>query len=188
MQTIILRCRVILIALGSNLPSHAGNSRETLRAALRALEQNGVTPLVVSAFYATQAWPDPNEPSYVIGVGLVETTLPPDALMARLHAIERTFGRERGARNAPRTLDLDLLDYDGRVENGPPVLPHPRIAQRAFVLVPLADVAPLWKHPISGGNVCALIEALPEEERKIARLEERPGQRLGALEFPRRSS
>jgi 2-amino-4-hydroxy-6-hydroxymethyldihydropteridine diphosphokinase len=170
MQTIILGCRVILIALGSNLPSRAGNSRETLRAALRALAQNGVTLLQVSAFYATPAWPDPSDPSYVNAVAQVETTLAPDVLMARLHEVEREFGRVRDVRNAPRTLDLDLLDYDGRVEGGPPVLPHPRIEQRAFVLVPLADVAPLWKHPVSGRNVRALIDALPEHARMIERL------------------
>ncbi len=90
--------------------------------------------------------------------------------MARLHEVEREFGRVRDVRNAPRTLDLDLLDYDGRVEGGPPVLPHPRIEQRAFVLVPLADVAPLWKHPVSGRNVRALIDALPEHARMIERL------------------
>jgi 2-amino-4-hydroxy-6-hydroxymethyldihydropteridine diphosphokinase len=170
MQTIILGCRVILIALGSNLPSNAGNSRETLHAALSELRKNGVVPLKVSEFYATQAWPDPSDPSYVNAVAQVETSLAPDALMARLHAVERKFGRARGARNAPRTLDLDLLDYEGRVEGGPPVLPHPRIEQRAFVLVPLADVAPTWKHPVSGRNVRALIDALPEDARKIERL------------------
>ena len=90
--------------------------------------------------------------------------------MARLHAVEREFGRARGVRNAPRTLDLDLLDYEGRIEGGPPVLPHPRIELRAFVLVPLADIAPLWKHPVSSRNVGAAIEALPEVERKITRL------------------
>ena len=90
--------------------------------------------------------------------------------MARLHAVERKFGRVRGARNAPRTLDLDLLDYNGRIEGGPPVLPHPWIETRAFVLVPLADVAPSWKHPVSGRDVRALIAALPEQERNIARL------------------
>lgn len=171
MQTIILGCRVILIALGSNLPSRAGNSRETLRAALRALAQNGVVPLQVSAFYNTPAWPDPSDPSYVNAVAQVETTLAPDVLMARLHEVEREFGRVRDVRNAPRTLDLDLLDYDGRVEGGPPVLPHPRIEQRAFVLVPLADVAPSWRHPVSGSNVRELIDALPEQAREIERLE-----------------
>ena len=167
MQTIILGCRVILIALGSNLPSRAGNSSETLRAALDELARSNVKPMQISAFYATPAWPDPSDPSYVNAVARVETDLAPDALMARLHAVEQTFGRVRGVRNAPRTLDLDLLDYDGRIQGGPPVLPHPRIERRAFVLVPLADVAPLWKHPVSGRHVRALIDALPDSERRI---------------------
>jgi 2-amino-4-hydroxy-6-hydroxymethyldihydropteridine diphosphokinase len=170
MQTINFRCRVILIALGSNLSSRVGDCSQTLRAALDELARNDVVPAKVSAFYATPAWPDPRDPSYVNAVAHVETILAPDALMAGLHAVERKFGRERGARNAPRTLDLDLLDYDGRIEGGPPVLPHPRIESRAFVLVPLADVAPSWKHPVSGRNVRALIDALPESERKIERL------------------
>jgi 2-amino-4-hydroxy-6-hydroxymethyldihydropteridine diphosphokinase len=161
---------VILIALGSNLSSRAGTSSETLRAALGALAQNGIVPVRVSAFYATPAWPDPKDPTYVNAVAQIETILAPDALMARLHAVEREFGRARGVRNAPRTLDLDLLDYEGRIEGGPPVLPHPRIESRAFVLVPLADIAPLWKHPVSSRNVGAAIEALPEVERKITRL------------------
>src|ERR1700722_16541969 len=114
MQTIILGRRVILIALGSNLPSHAGSSRDTLYAALRELAQNGVVPLQVSAFYASPAWPDPAAPTYVNAVARVDSGLAPDALMARLPAVERKFGRERGLRNAPRTLDLDMLDYDGR--------------------------------------------------------------------------
>jgi 2-amino-4-hydroxy-6-hydroxymethyldihydropteridine diphosphokinase len=161
---------VILIALGSNLPSRAGNSSETLRAALDELAQNSVSPTQISAFYATPAWPDPADPSYVNAVACVETNLSPDALMARLHAVEQKFGRARGVRNAPRTLDLDLLDYNGRIEGGPPVLPHPRIETRGFVLVPLAEVAPSWKHPVSGRNVSTLIDALPEDERKIERL------------------
>ena len=99
----------------------------------------------------------------------METQLAPDALMATLHAIEQRFGRVRGERNAPRTLDLDILDYEGRVEAGPPVLPHPRLDERAFVLVPLADIAPAWRHPVSGKSVAELIDALPQAERDSVR-------------------
>ena len=85
--------------------------------------------------------------------------------MAELARTETAFGRVRSARNAPRTLDLDLIDYDGRIEQGALVLPHPRIEQRGFVLIPLADVAPGWRHPVTGRSVKELIAALPEEER-----------------------
>jgi 2-amino-4-hydroxy-6-hydroxymethyldihydropteridine diphosphokinase len=156
---------MILIALGSNLPSRVGTPCETLRAALVELACEDVRIAAVSSFYKTKAWPDPSDPSFVNAAAQIETELTPEALIARLHEVERSFGRERGVRNAPRTLDLDLLDYDGRVEDGLLVLPHPRIASRGFVLVPLCEVAPDWRHPVSGLTVQSLIAALPPEER-----------------------
>src|SRR5436305_2048369 len=122
--------RMILIALGSNLPSPAGPPFETLKAALAALRANGVEPRKVSAAYESEAWPNPADPSFVNAVAEVETDLAPSALLERLHEIERAFGRVRGARNAPRTLDLDIIDYNGRADPGPPPLPHPRISER----------------------------------------------------------
>jgi len=80
----------------------------------------------------------------------VATAHSPAELMEILHKIESAYGRTRSAKNAPRTLDLDLIDYHGRVEEGPPVLPHPRMAERGFVLIPLADIAPEWRHPATG--------------------------------------
>jgi 2-amino-4-hydroxy-6-hydroxymethyldihydropteridine diphosphokinase len=161
---------MILIALGSNLPSRVGTPSDTLRAALAELARKDVRVVAVSSFYKTPAWPDPSDPSFVNAVARIEAKLPPQSLIACLHEIERAFGRERGSRNAPRTLDLDLLDYDGRIEGGPPVLPHPRIASRGFVLVPLRDVAPDWKHPVSGLSVDALVAALPPNERAPEKL------------------
>lgn len=141
---------MILIALGANLPSPAGPPEETLRAALPHLERDGVKLVRVSSFYRTQAWPDSRDPQFVNAAAQLATALAPAALLARLHAIEAAFGRSRSVKNAPRTLDLDLLDYDGRVETGPPVLPHPAIAARDFVLRPLAEIAPDWRHPVMG--------------------------------------
>jgi 2-amino-4-hydroxy-6-hydroxymethyldihydropteridine diphosphokinase len=94
----------------------------------------------------------------------VETALDPTALMAALHRIEDRFGRARRVRNAARTLDIDLIDYDGRVMNGPLILPHPRLTERAFVLLPLADVAPDWRHPVTGRSVAELIASLPPQD------------------------
>jgi 2-amino-4-hydroxy-6-hydroxymethyldihydropteridine diphosphokinase len=156
---------MIVIALGANLDSPAGPPAATLTAALGALAQNGVKIEAVSAFYATPAWPDPADPPFVNAVARVDTAHSPDKLMQVLHKIELAFGRTRGAKNAPRTLDLDLIDYQGRVEEGPPTLPHPRMAERAFVLIPLSDVAPGWRHPATGRSVADLIAALPEESR-----------------------
>jgi len=151
---------MILIALGANLPSAAGAPAETLRAAIAAFQANGIAPVKVSRFRETDAWPDPSDPPYVNAVAQIETVLDPVALLAQLHEIERQFGRERHARNAPRTLDLDIIDYNGRVEDGPPVLPHPRMQDRVFVLTPLSEIAPAWRHPVLGmtaGEILARI-------------------------------
>jgi 2-amino-4-hydroxy-6-hydroxymethyldihydropteridine diphosphokinase len=162
---------MILIALGANLPSTAGQPAETLRAALTALGTHGVDVRAVSKFYATPAWPDPNDPPFVNAVAHVETALSPTELLAALHNVETAFGRKRSERNAPRTLDLDLLDYDGRIGPGPPELPHPRMAERGFVLIPLKDVASDWRHPATGRNVQSLIADLSQEQRKVRELE-----------------
>jgi 2-amino-4-hydroxy-6-hydroxymethyldihydropteridine diphosphokinase len=162
---------MIVIALGANLPSRAGAPRDTLKAALTELAAQGVSVSAISSYYVTKAWPDPADPPFVNAVACVDTKLSPAELMALLHATEESFGRQRTKKNAPRTLDLDLIDYDGRVEKGPPVLPHPRLKERAFVLVPVADIAPNWRHPATGQSISELIGALAAGEREIRRLD-----------------
>lgn len=152
---------MILIALGANLSSHVGSPERTLRASLTVLCENAASVISVSNFYCSPAWPDPSDPPFVNAVAQMETTRDPASLMKLLAEIENRFGRVRTVRNAPRTLDLDLLDYNGRIEPGPPILPHPRIEMRDFVLIPLRDVAPDWRHPVSGKSVDELIAALP---------------------------
>jgi len=155
---------VILIALGANLPSPAGSPTATLRAALVRLEERGVKILSVSSFYETPAWPDPAQPAFVNAVAAVESTLQPVELLTLLHGVETDFGRLRSAPNAPRTLDIDLLDYDGKRMTDGVMLPHPRMAERSFVLVPLAQVAPNWRHPVTGEAVGDLLVRLPDRE------------------------
>ncbi len=152
---------MILIALGANQTSRVGPPEATFRAALDALTARGVRLLALSRMFNSPAWPDPSDPLFTNAVASIETDLPPAALMAALHAVEAEFGRERRALNAPRTLDLDLIDYGGRVENPPggPVLPHPRAAERAFVLAPLLDIAPEWRDPASGRTGWELLKA-----------------------------
>jgi 2-amino-4-hydroxy-6-hydroxymethyldihydropteridine diphosphokinase len=153
----------IYIALGANLPGPAGPPRATLEAALARLEAAGVHVVRRSRWYRSPAWPDPADPEFVNAVAEVETPLSPEALLALLHEIEAALGRRRAAPNAPRALDLDLLDHGGAVQAGPPALPHPRLHRRGFVLLPLADIAPGWRHPVSRRSVGELITALGPE-------------------------
>ena len=159
---------MVIIGLGANLPSGAEKARnpaETLHDALCHLGNQDVVIGQVSRFYRTPAWPDPADPPFVNAVALVETKRDPLKFLEMLHATERVFGRVRTMPNAPRTLDLDLLDYDGLVQLGPPELPHPRMTQRAFVLVPLSDVAPHWRDPKTGQSLAELIGRLPVSDR-----------------------
>ncbi|MFO0986734.1 MAG: 2-amino-4-hydroxy-6-hydroxymethyldihydropteridine diphosphokinase [Alphaproteobacteria bacterium] len=153
----------IYIALGANLPGPAGPPRATLEAALVRLAAAGIGIVRRSRWYRSPAWPDAADPEFVNAVAEVETALPPAALLALLHEIEAALGRSRAAANAPRALDLDLVDYHGAVEAGPPALPHPRLHRRAFVLLPLAEIAPSWRHPVSRRAIGDLVAALGPE-------------------------
>ena len=161
---------MILIALGANLPSPAGTPTATLSSALGRLKACGITLLSVSSFYQTPAWPDPSQPPYVNAVAQVATRLQPGELLALLHDVEAEFGRVRGMANASRTLDLDLLDYDGRIMASDVTLPHPRMAERSFVLVPLAEIAPGWQHPLTRQGAGELLARLTDREvpKKLA--------------------
>jgi 2-amino-4-hydroxy-6-hydroxymethyldihydropteridine diphosphokinase len=150
----------IFISLGANLPSPAGTPARTLRAALDELARAGLEITAVSPFYETEAWPDPGEPRYINAVAAVRTRLQPIALMTLLHEVETAFGRTRSLPNASRSLDLDLLDFGGEVHDGPVALPHPRLGQRRFVLEPLRDIAPEWRHPVTGKNIKTMLADL----------------------------
>ena len=150
------------IALGANL----GDCRATLEAALAALDASpGVRLLARSRWYRS-APVGPPQPDYVNGCALLAVTLEPDALLERLLATERRFGRVRGERWGPRCLDLDLLLMgDRRLSTRRLTLPHPQLRERAFVLVPLAEIAPAWIDPVTGRNVAELAAALPATQK-----------------------
>ena len=158
----------IYIGAGANL-SHPiyGSPREILEAAFERLAQRGVRVVRISPWYRTAPIPASDQPWYRNAVIEVGTDLAPDRLLEVLHEVEEVFGRLRSVPNAPRTIDLDLLDYRGKVVpegQGRAVLPHPRMSNRAFVLRPLADLAPLWRHPVTAAPIQALLTALPEDQ------------------------
>ena len=131
-----------LLALGGNL----GNVRETLARAIAKLCESGdVRLLARSSDYLTPPWGVEDQPPFVNLCIKVNTALTPQALLARAQAVERAFGRHRSSeqRWGPRTLDIDILTYDDLVLSEPELtLPHPRLFERAFVLMPLAEIAP----------------------------------------------
>lgn len=158
---------MILIGLGANLPSTGfGPPRATLEAALAELAREGLAVVRRSRWYRSAPVPPSDQPWFVNGVAAVATDLAPAEVLAALHRIEARFGRVRRARDEARVLDLDLLAYDDlvRTEGAPPRLPHPRLHARAFVLLPLAEVAPGWRHPVLGKTVEDLVAELPPDQ------------------------
>lgn len=139
----------MVIALGCNLPGAYASREALLGAALAALPAEGLRILARSSWWASAAWPDPAAPGYLNGVVLVETSLSPIETLLALHRIEAAFGRARGVANAARTLDLDLVSHGRAVTGEGLILPHPRAADRRFVMGPLAEIAPDWRHPVS---------------------------------------
>ena len=141
----------VVVALGSNLAGKRGSSEALLEAALARFPEVGLPVLVRSRWWRSAAWPDPEQPEYRNGVALVETDGDAPAVLAALLSIEASLGRTRSARNAARTLDLDLIAHGRTVMETPGLtLPHPRAHERRFVMGPLAEIAPAWVHPISG--------------------------------------
>lgn len=139
----------MVVALGSNLAGGYASSEALLEAALAALPAEGLKVLARSGWWRSAAWPDPAGPEYRNGVALVAAFGGPEATLQALLRVEAGFNRRRGARNAPRTLDLDLIAHGRAVLDTPALtLPHPRAHERLFVMGPLAEIAPDWRHPV----------------------------------------
>ena len=139
---------LIFVAMGTNLKGNFASTPALLEAALARMEAVGLRTRLRSSWWRSPSWPDPSLPDYLNGVVIIETPLEPRAVLETLLKIENEFGRRRGVVNAPRTLDLDLIAYGRSVMKAPDlILPHPRAAERLFVMGPLAEIAPDWVHP-----------------------------------------
>jgi 2-amino-4-hydroxy-6-hydroxymethyldihydropteridine diphosphokinase len=157
---------MILVALGANLPSPVhGGPVANLTAALAEMNSQGIEILSTSRWYETAPVPVSEQPWYINAVASVATDLAPPALLERLHMIEATFGRVRSVANAPRVLDLDLLSYGNLRSDDWPILPHPRLQDRAFVLLPLREVAPGWHHPVTGETIETMLARIEPEQQ-----------------------
>lgn len=155
---------MILVGLGSNLTTaQFPTSEQILEAAINALIKRNIEVLQRSSWYRSAPIPASDQPWFVNGVASLRTQMAPQDLLQALHDVEAEYGRIRGARNASRTLDLDLLAYRDLVidEPGGLKLPHPRLAERAFVLQPLAELAPCWRHPVTGLTPAEMLAGLP---------------------------
>ena len=178
--------RKTLIALGSNEDSVWGDAKATILRATKIVQKLAVGSLKQSSLYATPAFPAGSGPDYVNAAIFFETTRSPAEILANLHEIEAQAGRVRTTRWGQRTLDLDLiavgdqvlpdretqlhwrnLPLDQQVKTAPAelILPHPRLQDRAFVLIPLCDVAPDWIDPVSGQSVAEMCAALQPDDR-----------------------
>lgn len=166
---------MIIVGIGSNLAAPLFPSpQETAAAALAQFPTIGVSLVRQSRWYESEPVPPSDQPWYANAVAIVVTVLPPATLLAQLLALENRFGRRRSTRNAARTLDLDLLAYEGRqCDEADLILPHPRLHERRFVLAPLAEIAPHWRHPRLGLTATELLARLP------------PGQTLRLAGEPR---
>ena len=148
-----------VIALGSNVPHHRhGRPRGVIAAALRHLADHGIAVISRSRTISTPPV-GPSRRRYANAAAIIETALPPDQLLKEIKAVERTFGRTRGAQRwASRVLDLDIVLWDSGFWATPGlVIPHPAFRQRGFVLRPAADIAPRWRDPLTGLTIRHLL-------------------------------
>lgn len=181
----------VILAIGGNQPSNKGNSAKTVLWTMRALSDRVGSPILKSRLYQTPAFPAGSGPDFVNAAVSFESTLTPRDILGLCHAIEAEALRTRDVRWGQRTLDVDFIGYGDRVlpdrqtfatwhdlplerqtQLTPEelILPHPRIQDRAFVLVPMMDVAPDWRHPIAGLTTRQMLDARPEVEKEGVRL------------------
>jgi 2-amino-4-hydroxy-6-hydroxymethyldihydropteridine diphosphokinase len=173
----------VLIAFGSNVSDDQEDSMAVILNSIELLVNNSIKKPDISQFYKTPAFPVGAGPDFINCVLAAETQLAPDELLSMFHEIEAILGRKREKRWGQRVIDIDLLNYENfvkpsddvvntwinmaltdQMERTPEhlILPHPRIQDRAFVLVPMADVAPEWRHPVLGKTTVEMRDALPD--------------------------
>ena len=162
---------MIFLALGSNLSSSFGDRFTNINLAIKHLKDHGIQIVKKSNFYETYSYPNKGNPKFINIIISVKTHLSPVDLISVLLFIEKKLERKRNKKNDPRTCDIDIIDYNNQVlnfkyKNLNLTIPHKKLVFRNFVLLPLQEISSDWKHPITKENVSALIDKLPEEDKK----------------------
>ena len=161
---------MIFLGLGSNLSSKFGDRFTNINLAISFLEGYGIKVIKKSNFYETPSYPNKENPKFINAVILVETTLPPVDLMSVLIFIEEKLGRKRDKKNDPRTCDIDIIDYNSQIlnlkfNNLELTLPHNELTKRNFILFPLQEISPNWKHPKTKEFISDLLQKLSEDDK-----------------------
>ena len=175
------------VLLGSNATFALKESAKLVRDALGCFSERGLRITSLSRYYSTACFPAGAGPDFINVAAELEVDEPAEVVLQKLHDIEHEFGRERPSRWAQRTLDIDLIAYgdcitpdretfehwmnlplDEQMKQAPDqlILPHPRVQDRGFALIPLSDVAPDWRHPVLGKSIKEMADALSEEAKK----------------------
>ena len=162
---------MVILSLGSNLPSKFGDKFDNLKHALSLLKQKGILIEKESSFYETPSYPDKSNPKFANMVISIKTNLSPIDLMFVIIDIEENLERVKRNKNDPRTCDIDIIDYNSEILNFKNkdlhlVIPHKDLISRNFVLFPLQEIFPNWKHPKTRETISELIHNLDEEDRK----------------------
>ena len=162
---------MIYLGLGSNLASSFGNRFENIKLAISYLEKNGIIIVKKSNFYESYSYPNKENPQFINIVISIKSHLPLEDLMSVLLFIEEKLERKRNKKNDPRTCDIDIIDYNQQVlnfkyKNLNLIVPHKKLVFRNFVLIPLQEIASKWIHPQTKENISAIINKLPEVDKK----------------------
>ena len=166
---------MIYLGIGSNLPSSFGDRFKNINLAVSSLEEKKINLVKKSSFYETFSYPNKENPKFINIVIAVQTSLSPKDLMEVLISIEEKLERKRAKKNDPRTCDIDIIDYNGKVinfklNNFELKIPHESMSTRNFVLYPLREICPNWIHPINKTTIDVLIKNLKKTNNDITKL------------------
>ena len=164
------QAKIAFLSIGSNL----GNKIKNIELAKYKLEKNNIIIIRASKNYETLSWPDKKKPKFVNIVLKIKTFLSPKELMQKCLYIEKELGRLRKRKNEPRICDIDIIDYDKKIQkntkNQNLIIPHPKMHKRNFVLLPLFEIAKTWIHPIKKVSIKDLINALDVDDLRTIKL------------------